>query len=118
MRGTPEQRKHIGAIIPTGKEFVIYTLWEGKVAIEPGAESREIGLAQRKVGTVPKGTFLTVKGLVIRNCPWGSPEYYVCRAPQQKITFDLQTTHADQGGFLDWNSDQNASIRKIPVQRP
>jgi hypothetical protein len=94
----------------------IFTVWDGNIAIDPARESEDTGPAQRKLATLPKGTSITVKGLVYRRCPWGVPVYYVCRAPQEKLTFDIATFDADK--FVNWTAVRDETMHGKPAPRP
>lgn len=100
MRGSPEQRAHVGSTVRTKMEISIFTMADGNIAIDPKREKSDVGSAQRKIMTLPSDTLLTVKGLVYRRCPWGVPEYYVCRAPAERIKFDI--LNRDSEKFLGW----------------
>lgn len=116
MYGTPEQRKHLGKTIHTKKDLSIFTLWEGNVAIDPLREHADTGEAQRKLLTLPQGSLLRITGLTYRRCPWGVPEYYVCRAPRERLTFDMPTWQADE--FVDWADTRKEPTREKPRKLP
>lgn len=95
MRGTPEQRSHVGQTVTTAQAVSVYSVWLNNVAVNP-AEEDNTGPAQGKLATLPRGTPVAIKGMVYYRFPWGVPEYYVCRAARERLSFDVQTTDAEQ----------------------
>ena len=114
MRGTPELRARVGSTVRTKMEISIFTMADGKIAIDPKREESDVGAAQRKIMTLPKDTLLTVKGLVYRRCPWGLLQYYVCRAPAERIKFDIQIGNSEK--FLGWPLAPAAQLRYPPTE--
>jgi hypothetical protein len=115
-RGTPAEQKRVGATVLTKKDFLVYTCLDGNVAIAPERERWDVGPAQRKLGMVPKGSVVKFRWMVFRILPWGNADLYVCRAPQQKLTFDIIADQADS--FVDWTQGPNEPVDKTPPRRP
>jgi hypothetical protein len=114
-RGTPAEQKLVGTTGLAKKDFAVYTCLDGNVAIAP--EKRwDVGSAQRKPGTVPKGSVVKFRRMVFRILPWRNTDYYVCRAPQQKLTFDMGAFEADS--FVDWTQEPKPPVDKTPPRRP
>jgi hypothetical protein len=112
--GTAADRKYLGKTATTRQAIDVYTLLDGKVAIDPARAKQDVGDAQRKVASLPKGTLVSVRGMIRRITPWNTPPAFVCRAPQQRVTFDVYGD--DTYRFLDWTSEPAATGVSAPAK--